>query len=302
MVVFYINHSRHKVANKIISRFLKHISGISEYEKKTIKELLELYEKSPLNKKNMIAYVICEKMIDNYRKEKDKEGLKNEYIGIIYKFLKEKKECAKEYEVLIELGDEDVIEEIVKRWEFVEEINPRSREKINIINALGEIGGEKSEKFLLYIAKNEKNLFGQERAIENLKKILKEKEIKSDEIKDTETYVEIEEIEREVEFKIKKLGRLMLSFTLLRNLFIPIYLFFLLPILLKLSSTSFILKRNGYNLLLFSLGTLTFVYITLGNIGYFIVEKDKRYLYHNWEIILISIGFIIFSLILKTNF
>lgn len=298
MVTFFIDYSNNNIFKKLIRKFHRRISHIDELREKTLEELLNLYREKPLERGTPLVKVICEKILEKYRKEHQKDEVKEELMEIILMFLKERRECAEEYRVLVEFKDKKVIKEIIKRWEFINKIDPNSNEKINIIEALGEIGGDETKNFFLQILKNEKNIFFRERALEKLKEIIKkEKGFIPDEIKDY-----IYETEKRIKKWTIKVEKLILIVFLFRILFPLIYLFFLLPLFLKFFPETFILKRNFYNLLIFFVGSNIFVYVILLNIQYFISERNKKIFLRNWEIILISLGLIVISIFKEMKF
>ena len=164
MPVFIFTIPPNKFVKQFFKKWYRFVSKEEKYKKKEIEDLLQLYEKNKQpGGKSWIAYIICEKIIEKYKRE----GRKEEFIKIISKFLEEKRECAGEYEVLKEIKFENSVDLLIKRWSLLDLYFPDSNEKLRIIYTLREIGGEKGKEFLSFIVEKEKNLF--------IKKLAKEK-------------------------------------------------------------------------------------------------------------------------------
>ena len=156
MPVFIFSIPPNKFEREFDRKWYKFVCKEEKYKKKEIEELLLLYEKNKQpGGKCWIASIICEKIIEKYKKE----GKREEFIKLITKFLEEKRECAGEYEVLKEIKFENSVDLLIKRWLLLDVYFPYSNEKLRIIYTLKEIGGEKGKKILSFIAENERNPF-----------------------------------------------------------------------------------------------------------------------------------------------
>jgi hypothetical protein len=140
MIIFFFRVPQNQFLRRTFEKLLQLMSGEEKYKKKELEELLLLYDKNKQpGGKCWIASIICEKIIEKYKKE----GKREEFIKLITKFLEEKRECAGEYEVLKEIKFENSVDLLIKRWLLLDVYFPYSNEKLRIINTLKEIGGEK---------------------------------------------------------------------------------------------------------------------------------------------------------------
>ena len=156
MPVFIFSIPPNKFEREFYRKWYKFVCKKEKYKKKEIEELLLLYEKSKFpEEKCWIASIICEKIIEKYKKE----GKREEFIKLITKFLEEKRDCAGEYEVLKEIKFENSVDLLIKRWLLLDTIFQDTPEKLRIIYTLKEMGGEKGKKILSFIAENERNPF-----------------------------------------------------------------------------------------------------------------------------------------------